>query len=125
MPISDLLMEASSDASNRRGRPMRSALALAAVALAAGGALSAPAGTAAAEGNAAATIGQLEANGYTVNIDRVGSGPLSDCVVTSVRNPNTSTQLVRVGGRGPHDRDSVLVPVVVRQTIQVSLDCTR
>jgi hypothetical protein len=105
---------------------MRMALTLAATALAVCGAL-ATAATASAKGNAAATIDQWEANGYQVNIDRVGSGPLSACVVTSVRNPNTITQLVRIdrGGRGPDGRgSSVLVPVVVNRTVQVSLDCT-
>ena len=107
-------------------RMARMALTLAASALAACGALATGA-TASAEGNAAATIGQWEANGYQVNIDRVGSGPLSECVVTSVRNPNTNTQLVRInrGGGGPDGRgNSVLVPVVVSRTVQVSLDCT-
>ena len=98
---------------------MRIALTLAAAALAACAALAAPAGTASAETSALETIGQLEADGYTVNIDRVGSGPLEDCVVTSVRNPNTITRFERVG-RGD---DSVLVPVVVSRTVQVSLYC--
>ena len=98
---------------------MRTALTLAAAALAACGAIVAPAGTASAEDSALETIGQLEADGYTVNIDRVGSAPLDECIVTSVRNPNTITRLVRVG-RG--DR-SVLVPVVVSKTINVSLYC--
>ena len=35
------------------------------------------------------TIGQLEAQGFDVNVDRVGSAPLDQCVVTSVRNPQT------------------------------------
>jgi hypothetical protein len=98
---------------------MRIALTLAAAALAACAALVAPAGTASAETSALETIGQLEADGYTVNIDRVGSGPLEDCVVTSVRNPNTITRFERVG-RG---ENSVLIPVVVSRTVQVSLYC--
>ena len=104
----------------------RTALTLAAIALAAGGALAA-AGSAYAGGNAAATIEQWQAQGYQVNIDRVGSGPLDDCVVTSVRNPNTDTQLVRINrGGGPAARgNSFLVPVIVNRTVQVSLDCTQ
>jgi len=71
--------------------------------------------------SAAVTVGQLEAQGFEVKIDRVGSAPLSRCEVTDVRNPREQTELVRVGGRG--DRD--FVPIVVRRTITVSLDCTR
>jgi hypothetical protein len=70
---------------------------------------------------AAVTIGGLEAQGFDVKVDRVGSAPLSQCVVTDVRNPREQTELVRVG-RGD-DRD--LVPVVVRRTITVTLDCSR
>jgi hypothetical protein len=78
------------------------------------------AGTAHAE-SAAITIGQLEAQGFDVKLDRVGSAPLNQCEVTDVRNPRERTELVRVGGRG--DRD--FIPVVVKRTITVSLDCSR
>ena len=79
------------------------------------------AATAAAE-SAAITIGQLEAQGFDVKIDRVGSAPLNQCVITAVRNQRERTDLVRVaGGRG--DRD--FVPVVVDRTVTVSLDCSR
>ena len=67
------------------------------------------------------TIGQLEAQGFNVKLDRVGSAPLNQCEVTNVRNPRDRTELVRVGGRG--DRD--FIPVVVERTITVSLDCSR
>jgi hypothetical protein len=94
------------------------ALTLAAATAAASAAILAPTGTASADSTAATTIGQLEAQGYTVYIDRVGSAPLADCTVTSIRNPYTNYQFIRVG-RDP----SVLVPVVVSKTIQVSLYC--
>ncbi len=71
--------------------------------------------------SAAITIGQLQAQGFDVKIDRVGSAPLNQCEVVDVRNPRDRTELVRVGGRG--DRD--FVPVVVKRTITVSLDCSR
>ncbi|OBA99253.1 hypothetical protein A5662_15480 [Mycobacteriaceae bacterium 1482268.1] len=67
------------------------------------------------------TIGELEAQGFDVKIDRVGSASLNQCEVVDVRNPRERTELVRVGGRG--DRD--FVPVVVKRTITVSLDCSR
>jgi len=112
---------------------MRPALTLATMALAVCGAIAAPAGIASAEQGALETIGLLEAEGYHVNVDRVGSGPLSECIVTSVRNPQTVTQLVRVQHHGRHghghdgdddDDDYDLVPVVVSRSISVSLDCT-
>jgi hypothetical protein len=72
--------------------------------------------------SAVVTIGVLEAQGFDVNVDRLGSAPLDQCVVTDVRNPQTQTRLVRVNGRGDRDR---FVSVVVRRSITVSLDCSR
>ena len=72
--------------------------------------------------SAAVTIGQLEAQGLDVRIDRVGGAPLDQCVVTSVRNPRERTELVRVNGRrGDRNR---FIPVVVGRSITVSLDCS-
>jgi len=79
-----------------------------------------PGATAHAE-SAAITIGQLEAQGFDVKLDRVGNAPLNQCEVTDIRNPRERTELVRVGGRG--DRD--VIPVVVKRIITVSLDCAR
>jgi len=67
------------------------------------------------------TIRYWEQQGYQVNIDRVGSGPMDKCVVTSVRNPNTITRLVRVGGK--NNTPTTLVPVIVSRTVQLSLYC--
>ncbi len=77
-----------------------------------------------ADESALDTIGRLESEGYTVNVDRVGSAPIDQCVVTSVRNPQTVTRLIRVdnGRNGKHDYD--YVEVVVSRSISVSLDCT-
>jgi hypothetical protein len=110
---------------------MRTAVLLAAAGLASCGVVAAPAGLASAgpapAGPAAAdsaqnTIQALQSQGYTVNIDRVGSGSLDHCVVTSVRNPNTITQPFRIGNR--RDGPSTLIPIIVSKTISVSLDCT-
>ena len=84
----------------------------------AAGMVLAPTMTAAAEpiqpGGAYATIGQLEAAGYDVNVDRVGSAPLDQCIVT-IRVDN---------GRDKNgNRDFDYVTVVVRRTITVSLNC--
>lgn len=77
-----------------------------------------------ADESALDTVGRLESEGYTVNVDRVGSAPIDQCVVTSVRNPQTITRLIRVdnGHNGKHDYD--YVEVVVSRSISVSLDCT-
>ncbi|BBX31367.1 hypothetical protein MMAG44476_33032 [Mycolicibacterium mageritense DSM 44476 = CIP 104973] len=102
---------------------MRASIVMLAASGAAMGTIMAPAGPAAAE-SALVTIGQLEAEGFHVNIDRVGSAPLEQCTVISVRNPQTQTRLIRVeriGKNGKKDFD--LVPIVVRRTITVSLDC--
>jgi hypothetical protein len=101
---------------------MRTALSIpVAAAAAALAVLVLPAIPATAADSAIVTIGQLEAQGFDVKVDRVGSAPLSECVVTSVRNPRERTELIRVNGRGGRDR---LIPVVVGRNITVSLDCS-
>lgn len=95
-----------------------------AAALAAVAVLVVPAGVARAEKSAQETINDLQRQGYTVQIDKIGTGPLSKCVVTSVRNPQTVTQWVPYVGPGLGDRGTFLVPVVSSQTISVSLDCS-
>ncbi len=88
----------------------------------------APAGIASAEQTALETIGLLEAEGYDVNVDRVGSGTLDQCVVTSVRNPQTQTRTIR-DYYGPRDengnRKYRIIEIVTGRTISVSLDCSR
>ena len=91
--------------------------------LAATGVLLAPAGLATAEptqvGNAYATIGTLEGEGYDVIVDRVGNAPINQCIVTSVRNPQQQTRTFWVD-EGKHRR---LVTVVVSRSINVTLNC--
>ena len=101
---------------------MRTALALAAVA-AVGGIIAGPAATAWADFRAEHDQPVAE-QGYTVNIDRIGTGPMSKCVVTNVRNPQTLTQWVPYTGPGRGNNRTILVPVVTSQTISVSLDCS-
>jgi hypothetical protein len=104
---------------------MRTAMTIMAAAVATFGVLAAPAGFASADNSAQQTISELQSQGYTVNIDRVGSGPLSDCVVTNVRNPQQVTQWVPAVGPvlGRNNRN-VLVQQTVSQSISVSLNCT-
>ena len=91
--------------------------------IAAAGVVFAPAGIAVAQpvepGNALQTIGLLEAEGYDVVIDRVGSAPISECIVTSVRNPQTVTETIWVG----KGRDREALTFVVSRSITVSLNC--
>jgi hypothetical protein len=94
---------------------MRTAWIVAATVL---GAVCGPAGTALADQqNPLDVIEQYQEAGYTVNVDRIGSAPIEDCVVTGVRNPQVVTQNVR-------DRDDDIIEVVVHQSISVSLDCS-
>jgi len=72
-----------------------------------------------ADTGAAGTIGQLESQGYTVTITRVGSGPLDQCNVTEVRNPNTTTYTTR-----SHEGASGVNTITISKTIDVTLDCT-
>jgi hypothetical protein len=103
---------------------MRTKLMLAALVAGVCGAMAAPAGLASAEETAQQVISRLQSEGYTVNVDRIGSGPLSQCVVTNVRNPQQVTQWVPYSGPG-RDGDRVLVQVVTSQSISVTLNCSR
>jgi hypothetical protein len=104
---------------------MRKKLTVAATAIGACAAVLTPATYASAE-TAQETIDRLQSQGYTVTIDKIGTAPLAQCQVTSVRNPQSVTQLVPyIGpGRGTRDR-AILIPQVTSQTISVSLDCSR
>ena len=87
--------------------------------------LGGPAGSAWADKSAQDTISDLQKQGYQVQIDKIGTGPMSQCVVTSVRNPIAVTQLVPYVGPGLGSRGGTfLVPMVTSQTISVSLDCS-
>ena len=87
-----------------------------------------PAGVANADGSAQATINQLQLDGYTVNLDRVGSAPIQDCVVTSVRNPQIRTRPIRDYYGKPDangKRRFRIIEIEVGRSISVSLDCSR
>lgn len=103
---------------------MRTTWAVAAATIGLCGVALASAGLASAE-TAQETISQLQSQGYTVNIDKVGTAPISDCTVTSVRNPQTVTQLVPYIGPGRGNDRTILVPQVTSRTISVSLNCSR
>ena len=84
------------------------------------------AGAAWADQSAQDTIRDLQKQGYTVTVDKIGTGPMSKCVVVSVRNPQTVTQWVPWVGPGLGSRvGTFLVPVITSQSISVSLDCSQ
>ena len=103
---------------------MRRVMMLASVA-AVCGVLAGPAGAAWADKSAQDTISELQQQGYQVQIDKIGTGPMSKCIVTSVRSPQTVTQWVPYVGPGLGSHGSFLVPVITSQTISVSLDCSQ
>lgn len=76
------------------------------------------------EESAIEVISRLQQQGYTVNIDKVGTAPIDQCTVTSVRNPQTMTQLVPFAGPGLGG-DRILYPQVTSQSVSVSLVCPR
>lgn len=89
------------------------------------GVLVGPAGPALADQSAQDVINDLQSQGYTVTLDKMGTAPIADCVVTSVRSPHTVTQWVPWVGPGLGSRGgSFLVPAVTSKSITVSLDCT-
>lgn len=101
--------------------------------LLAAAALAVPPPIASADQSAVETIAMWEMQGYTVNIDRIGSAPLDQCTVTGVRNPQQVTRWVNVEEGDlsnrhrdhKNGRDTELVEIVVSQSISVSLDCNR
>lgn len=103
---------------------MRTKLAWAAAIAGVCGAIAAPAGFASAQETAQETINRLQSEGYTVTIDKIGTAPIDQCTVTSVRNPQNVTQLVPYIGPGRGNDRTILVPQTVSQTISVSLNCS-
>jgi len=101
---------------------MRMKWTIAAAAVGVCGAALAPAVLASAE-SAQETISRLQSEGYTVTIDKLGTAPISQCQVTSVRNPQSTSQLVPFVGPG-NNGDRILVQQQTSQTISVSLDCS-
>lgn len=103
---------------------MRIKRSLAAVTLAVLGVMGASSVAAAAGETAQETINRLQSEGYTVTIDKIGTAPLDQCTVTSVRNPQQVSQLVPYVGPGLGG-DRILVPSVTSRTVSVSLNCQR
>lgn len=90
-------------------------LVLTGIAAAAFGAIAVPA-VASAE-SADLTIATLEAQGFEVKVNRIGSASLDECVITDIRKPKERTEFVRRGD----DR----IAVVTERSITVTADCSR
>ena len=87
------------------------------IAAAACGLILAPAAISSAQESAQLTISTLEAQGFDVKVNRIGSAPLNQCVVTDIRNARNRTELVR--------RGDDLIEVVAERNITVTADCSR
>ncbi len=70
---------------------------------------------------AAGTIAQLEKEGYSVQLERVGSAPMDKCTVQNVWDPVIQTRTDRSTPGGPNTHATT---IVINKTIRVSLDCT-
>ena len=87
------------------------------IAAAACGMILAPAAISSAQESAQLTISTLEAQGFDVKVNRFGSAPLDQCVVTDIGNVRNRTELVR--------RGDDLIEVVAERNITVTADCSR
>lgn len=92
-------------------------LILTGLAAAACGLITLPAAIASAQESAQLTISTLEAQGFDVKVNRIGSAPLNQCVVTDIGNVRNRTELVR--------RGNDLIEVVAQRNITVTADCSR
>lgn len=97
---------------------MKTSFAFAAIATAlfASAAVLAPTAAAEPTPDPVDTIQDLRDQGYSITIDRVGTAPLPDCIVTSIRNPHEEWSTRR-------DNDGDLVSTLISKTIVVSLSC--
>ncbi len=80
----------------------------------AGAANAAPAGPSAAQ-----AVGQLQAEGYHVILNKIGNGPLDQCQIKSVRPGQTFT---RMDSGVPGAMDDVVTTVTAR-TVYIDVTC--
>ena len=90
-------------------------LVLAGIAAAVCGPIAVP--VAAAAESAELTSATLEAQGFDVKVNKIGSASRDECVITDIRKPRERTELVR--------RGDDLVQVVTERSITVTADCSR
>lgn len=100
---------------------MRTIQAAAAVAMI--GMLTGPVGLAAAQENAEETIADLQSRGFAVTVNRIGSAPLNQCVVTNVRESPQAQQVLPLF---PNDDDDFNVFQQPQQrSAIVTVNCSR
>lgn len=86
-----------------------------------GGVLAIPAGAAGADNKSAQeVIADLQQQGYSVSIDRVGAASMAKCVVTNVRTSQGPPNWVPI-----FNDDDDYYPFIVTPKASVTLDCTR
>ena len=90
------------------------------LASAVGGVLAIPAGSANADKSPQDVIYDLQQQGYSVSIDRLGTAPMNKCVVTNVRRSQGPPNWVPT-----FNDDDDYYPFVVTPTASVTLDCSR
>jgi hypothetical protein len=90
------------------------------LASAVGAVLAIPAGFASADKSPQDVISDLQQQGYSVSIDRLGTAPMNKCVVTNVRRSQGPTNWVPI-----LNYDDDYYPFVVPPTASVTLDCSR
>jgi hypothetical protein len=105
-----------------KGTTMRTYLLISTgIAAAACAAILAPAAVAeAAAESADLTIATLEAQGFDVKVNRLGSAPLDECVVTDIKNPRQQAGFVLRDEDGENPFAGA-----DRRRITVSVDCSR
>ncbi|MEH3141371.1 MAG: hypothetical protein PGN37_14570 [Mycobacterium kyogaense] len=70
-------------------------------------------------GNAVATINQLKASGADVRVNRVGSAPLDECVVTNVNTFSRPAQIIPID-----DDDITVFTRFPKPKVTVTLNCS-
>ena len=79
-----------------------------------------PPSDATAGGNAVATINQLKASGADVRVNRIGSAPLDECIVTNVNTFSRPAQII------PIDDDDINVfTTFPKPKVTVTLNCSQ
>ncbi|TRW78418.1 hypothetical protein FK535_25370 [Mycolicibacterium sp. 018/SC-01/001] len=68
--------------------------------------------------NAVATINQLKASGADVRVNRIGSAPLDECVVTNVNSFSRPPQII------PIDDDINVFTTFPKPKVTVTLNCS-
>ena len=82
--------------------------------------VAAPAGAApTGPGNAQETINQLQADGYQVILNKVGTAPLSNCGISAIRPGQTYS---RIDSGAPGAQDD-LITTVTGKTVYVDVAC--